>query len=774
MTRLLVASLCIAVSLDAAVVDRRAAVPPESVVVDAGAVRVVASETATFLAGAQRVSAEGVLLDPEPMTSAVGHAVAWPEGWLIVTQGSKRLYVRHLRETGEPELVLVAPGVDGLQDAASGAGRLVIVEIDRGGRRELVITISDGQEVLRQTRFGVSSQSARIARLGDGFVVALWSLDADHHRVLSILKVSADGDVIASRILEPRHTGGFSGDEVAVVSNGDRALILTGTSPLSRYRIVDEDLQVTAPVSFDQRTAKYSWGVPLPVGDGFMLSYTKNGEHRARIVRPDVSTVSDDPADPIAGGDRSRDRYLVVRPWGQAAVAEGDPRRVVTSAVQLKRREFEGWTRVVTTTSGDVTLVQVGWYSDFRQFFRVDADGNAIDEVRPLPRAYHQLYSPLGTVPTPDGFAFVWSGGGQVLYQRLSRRGGWIDPEPLSLGAVPGAVGFTLHANDRDLLLAWTTQDEILWRRHSHDGAALDVVPHRTAHVDPSRYDGRHRPSGISISGNGTERMITMQEGDFCVITCEDRLPLRLEVVMVDERGRMAGNLLQIDTDARMGALSLPDGSWALIVRDWGANGPDVIRISRSGHLIDRSSMPSLAGTIVDLEPTPSGWKAIVEGPLRLVELDGSARPIRMTGLELASSPRFSAGDRLVYLDGSPLLESVDVPWTGSLSSIEGDFSFTLRDLGTRGYKGNFSVFIRNEGTTDVSGIRVPLLLGNLVVPLLRPGEVYLINTTLDLGLWWPPIHAVSSDVTDTKPSDNSLSLEDAEPRPPRLHPVRP
>jgi hypothetical protein len=776
MTRFLLASLLIAISLEAGVVDRHAAVPPSSNVVDSGATRVVASETGMFLAGAQRISSDGILLDAEPIPDAVGHAVAWHDGWLIVNPHAGQFYIRHLRETGTPELVLTEPGIDGFQDAASASGRLAILELDRYDRGELQITILNGREVLRRTKPGFRGVAARIARFGDGFLVALLSRNADYSVVLTALRLSANGDVLRSRVLESGESEWYSEDQTFVTAAGSRALIVTKAERLAHYRIVDEDLLPTPRTSFDQRRGSMSWGVPLAMGDGFLVSYTRNGEDRARVVRPDNSTASDDLAEPIVGGDRSGSRYLVVRPWGHAAVAEGDPRRVVTAAVQLRRRVWEKWNELATVVSGDVTLIQLGLYAWYDSFVRVGADGRAIDPVpRPLPVKNH-TFSTEAVAPTPEGFAFTWREGDEVRLRRLTRHDGWLDPQPVTIGAIPGALGYALHANEENLLLAWTTREEIQWLRFAHDGTPLDFVPNRVRHAEPDRFTGRHRPSGISISGNGRVRAIAVQDGDHCPITCEDRLPLMLEVAIIDGGAHLSGPLTLAGSRASRRAIGLADGSWAVPVYTWDGSEPDVLHVSRDGLFLARTPLPELSGSIVDIAPTTSGWKAIISFPTRLYEVEGAAKVRRLTGVTTGNVPRFAAGGRLAYLDDSPAVESVAVPWTSRLATTDGDLSITLTDLGLVGVSRHVSVAVRNEADSDATGAYVPGVLENgrnQLIPLLRSGEIYRFNGLMQQSATYP-IHVLSSDVTDTDPSDNWTSLPEAEPRPPRRRPARP
>lgn len=770
MVRLLLALLFLTSSIGAAIVERVPVTAPVSSLVEVGASRVVASDAGAFLVNGQRISSDGVALDAEPVRGAEGYATSWSDGWLIINSHPRQRYVRHLGLTGEPELVLQIPTADYFQDAASVSGRLAMLEIQRVDVEDyLRVTITDGREVIRRATLG-RAEKAKIARFDGGFLVVSWARHADGRRTLSAWKLDADGILLDVRVLE--ESSAYPYDQVFIAVNGEKALILTHDWNEARCRIIDRQLSATVLLSIDQSgSVDTNWSIPLPTDEGFFVPYTRydypEKASRAMLVGLDGTVSGDSVADPVAEGDRIGNRYLVVRPWGHAAIAEGDPWRIVSTPFTLRRRVYESWTNVETFVSGDVTLVAFGG----NRFVRVEANGTAIDSApQSIPHGYASEIAAL-----PDGFAFAWREGGAVRWQRLSRRGGWLDSESRTLMPAEGALGIALHANERNVLLAWTTDSETRWSRFAFDGTPVQDGFDRVPHAPRDEYWGD--PSAISIAGRGDDRIVLVQGTFSCNITCVPP-PLKLEAFTVDGDGRQLGPLTLVDSYDSSGAAGLADGTWVLQVYATSSNRLEVLHLARNGSPLGQTYMSAISGSIADLVPTATGWKAIVTLPWRLVEVAGATEAKRVTGLAGLSSPRFAFGGRLAFLDQSPELESVAVPWTGRVSATDGDLAIRLTDLGSDGRGQHLAVMVHNEAQTDATGVYVaspsgyslgmsdPYHLGTV-----RSGEVVRFNAIV--SPYAGPFMVLSSDVSDTDPADNQADTSDAEPRAARGRPLR-
>lgn len=768
MARAFLTLFFVASSLGASIVERVPVTAPVSSVVDAGPGRIVASDAGVFLVHGQRISRDGVPLDDEPVPGANGHATAWSDGWLLIDSRDDQRYISHLRTTGAPESVLQIRAINSFEGAASVSGRLAMLEVDRVGFEDhLWITIIDGREVLRRAMLG-RAEGATIVRFDGGFLVVSWERQLDNTRILSAWRLGADGEVLKSRVLE-----GSSPyiDNLFVAVQGDKAVILTRDWNFAHCRVIDGDLSTTAFLSMDQGRVDTYWTMPLPMEEGFLVSYTRYGSlesgSRAMVVRLDGTVASDTVVEPIAAGDRSGSRYLVARPWGQAAIAEGDPRRIVSSAIVLRRRVFESWTDIETTVSGDVTLVAI----NRSRFARVEADGTAIDpESQFLPRLYNSVIAAI-----PNGFAFAWIELGSVRWQRLSRRGGWIDPEPRTLVLTPGAYGVALHANDHDLLVAWTTATETLWSRFDLEGASLQGSPDRVAHAPREEYAGT--PSEITIAGRGNERIVRVQDTFMCQILCPPPA-LGLESFTVDGDGRRLGPLTLVDSFGSSEAVGLTDGTWVFHATTGDGDGSTLLHLARDGSLLSESFVPELSGRITDMLPTESGWTAIVEYPSRLVEVEGAGQVTRVTGLQGSLSARFAAGGRIAFLDRSEGIEGGMIPWTGRVSAIDGDLELRLTDLGRDSRGQHLLVQVRNESHQDATGVYVTSSFGYSlgtddphVLGVVRAGEAVQFNAII--SAYSQILFALSPDVSDTNPSDNRAVTIEAAPRPQRARPVK-
>lgn len=768
MIRAVLALLLAASPLGAGMVDREPAAEPASTLINAHSPRVVASEIGMFLAGGQRVTVDGALIDEEPVPFAEGHAAGWEDGWLLVGRYWDDLVVRHLRATGSAEVVTVIPRAgERLQGIASASGSLAILEINGDSGDELILTLTNTREIVRRQVIGRRAFDAAIVRLGDGFIVAWWSDDEPNAAMLSVARFDLGGLRVSSRVLE-RPLNRPHGP-LRLAASDTHALVLWSMSTRARYRVVDIALQPRVVTEIGGPGTTFRSALSTGDSEEFFLSYTRAGQDRLHIVRPDGQILGDTPADPVSGGDHIGRRYLVTRPWGHAAIADGDPRTIAGPAIQLRRRVFERWDHLLSVVSGDVTLLRFGRALEIDWFVRVDADGKPIDSS---PRGIPSPSSPdLVTVAIPGGFAFAWLDGDAIRYQRLSQRGEWIDADPITLPVSTGRRLFALHANDQNVLIAWTSPGEVLWMRLTHAGEPIDIVPRRMGFATSRTY----YPS-ISIASNGSDRLLAMLGHHICVITCEpaEPLPFIVGVLTLDSDANPIGIPTPTDTEG-LRVVGLPDGTWVMPSQTKVDHEPEVVHLARDGSIIARAAVPVLASyDLWDIAPTSTGWKALVPGPVRLVEFEGAATPSRVTAFTTAMRMRFAAAGRVAFFDGSIVHESA-VPWTGRITSTPGDFSVMTTDFGVSGNRRRFLVTVRNTGQGDVTNIvvhRATFDGGAVTIPMLRPGEAHQFIGEGSAG-YVSSVLALSPDVTDTNPSDNWSSIATSEPPGERQHPVR-
>jgi hypothetical protein len=773
---LLLLFLVVAFPLTAAVVERTQLADPRSELIPAVPGRVVASDAGMFLVHGQRITTEGVNLDAEPIPGTDGAAVGWHDGWLIIRSTETIHTIRHLRSDGSLEPFAELPRAGQVLSAASNDGRLAMLERNHAEQRIWIIVIGEEGLVRREPLTSARLDGGVIRRFGNGFLVVSHVRASQSTSRLHAWRVRADG--VAQAIEEIGDVAVFSSYHVAV---GEERAVLTMTespAPGMRrvvVRVIDAALVATAPIEVPIPLGTDLMSLfPLPLNEGFLVSYRLRWggetESRAMVISPDGTLVSDTGEAPIVQGDRLGSLYLVLRPWGDAGIAEDDPRRVI-AALQMKQRLYQPPVSLETVVSGGVTLTSFLYRKTTTQqqpggkfFVRFDAEGDPIDQ-EPV------VFPGELVIAIPDGFAFISREQATIRMQRLARRGGWIDAEPVILTTMAtGVPALTADATATDLLVAWATREEIVWSRFDLEGAPLQEALSR---VDRS---GARGMMSISISRRGDERLILVYDVDYCEFTC--LILNTIGTLALDREGEPVGPLHELDegiwpTAIPPRAIALGDGTWAVP----GFNGGRVLHLARDGSLLRISSHP-LLDNLLTVEPTALGWRAIAKDPLRIVEVVGLDDPARLTGLEGMATAQFAFGDWLAFFADAPGPEETTVPWNGRLETVEGDLSVRLLDAG-RDERGRLvRLVVRNEGATVATGIRLEtwwyqVLFGpdrkrdSIDLPPLAPGETAYVSASIGTASD-PRFWVLSEDIEDIEPADNTALLSEAEPAPPR------
>jgi hypothetical protein len=765
----------LAFPVSAAVVDRTQLADPRSELIPAVPGRVVASDGGMFLVHGQRITTEGINLDGAPIPGTDGYAVGWHDGWLIIRSNAEALTVHHLGSDGSLELFVEAPRAAQLWSAASNDGRLAILE----GKW---ITVIGEEGILRRELLTTARlDGGTIEPFGSGFLVVTHVRASQTTSRLHAWRVSAEG--VAQAIEEIADVPYTSSYRVAV---GEGRAVITMTEfrePGVRWivvRVIDAALVSKAPLEIPIPPGTDLTGLfPLPMDEGFLVSYSlrRGGqfESRAMVVSSEGTLVSDTVEEPIVQGDRLGRRYLVLRPWGDAGIAEDDPRWIV-AALEMKRRLYQPPGSLETVVSGDVTLTSFIYRKTTIQqqpggkfFVRFDAEGDPIDQ-EPV------VFPGELVIAVPDGFAFISREQATIRMQRLARRGGWIDAEPVILTTMAtGVPALTADATATDLLVAWATREEIVWSRFDLEGAPLEDALSR---VDRS---GARGMTSISISRRGDERLILVYDVDYCDFTC--LILNTIGTLALDREGDPVGPFRELDegiwpTVVPLRAVALGDGTWAVP----GFSHGRVMQLARDGSLLRVSSDPQLEN-ILAFEPAPLGWRAIAKDPLRIVEVVGLDDPARLTGLHGMSSAQFAFGDWLAFVAAAPGPEETIVPWNGRLETVEGDLSMRLLDAG-RDERGRLvRLVVRNEGATVATGIRLETWWyqvlfgpdrrrGPIDLPPLAPGETTYVTASVGTASD-PRFWVLSDDIEDIDPADNTALLSEAESAPPRRRSTR-
>ncbi len=746
--------LLFSVPVHGALTDRTPLAESRSTLPDAGPGRVVASDTGLFLVHGQRISSDGVRIDQEPVPGTEGYAVAWPGGWLIL-RASGALF---LGPEGPPEPQPQFAFSGRILGAASNTGRLAILELAEGAQPSWVYLSVFDESGLVQRRPLAALDGGAIAAFGDGFLAITHVRTSEEASVLHAWRIDADGTPTA---FEDLGVVGRWLQSIEIAAAGDRALVVTHHYREISSRVIDGALQSSVPHLISGEF--FNSAFPLALEEGFLLSYQPGaGGHSpdARAVLFDTEGNVEDEvaADPIVGGDRIGQRYLVVRPWGHAGLAEGDPRRII-AALPLKQRLYQPAGIRETAVSGEITLVGIGHFSTESDWIRFDADGRPIDS-EPL------RLTPRVAIALPEGFAFLTIQGGGITIRRLSREGGWIDPEPVLLASIPGLRTFAAHANDRDLMVAWTTEQELVWSTFAHDGTALQA--------EPFRLERRQNVfTSIHLAGNRLERLLLVRHLPQCNILCPP-VAGQFGAMALTADAEPVGELYTLDVST-MGvkAVHLPDGTWVV---PSGTNDDQLLHLAADASLLEEARNPMLRD-IRDVEPTPAGWRATAGGPSRMVEINGFNSPVRVTGLGDVSTPHFGFGRWLAFAAESPGPEDTTIPWNGRLSTTEGDLSIEVRETRRDSSGLHLLVAVRNEGTRVATNVRITSTSHTVSfpsaprtvreIPVIAPGEIVYLAALERGQIPAPLFFALSDDIEDINPSDNVASV--SPPEPPQL-----
>jgi hypothetical protein len=759
-------SLSIAVTLiatvaTAAIVDRRPLAEPVATTGALGGGRIVAGGHGDFLLQSRRVSSEGVLLDAEAIPGALGFAVAWEDGWLLMPSAASP-FIRKLTAGGEIEPLMQILHRGQFLTATSGHGRFALLEISHPQR--LWITIGDERGLIEQREI-TRTDAAAIAPLGDGFLLVTAVRATQQHSVVHAWRLDRNG--IPQEVEQIGLASAFP--RLELVARGDRALVTYNfydpAAASSPWRIavqtIDPSLRAS-PVEYISTPPGTDLSVRAiaALHDRFAVSYSlRSGgteEHRALIVDRDGNRIWDDRAEPIAGVDHFGNRFLIVRPWGDAAIAEEDPWRIVSTPFRLQQTSFAQITTLRTVISGDVTLVLVN--DPTPRFVRVDANGQPID---PATQPYASDFGVFRAVTAdPEGFSFLsrelQTVEQETLYlSRLARRGSWLTPAPVPLETTTGRLQrVVMHANANDLLVVWTTSSELLWQRFGFDGAPLDPSPRRTAFSNGQNL--------LGVSGHGDDRLIMLQSVFICQVLCPP-VEQTLHVWAIGAEGAPLGERTTLLAESSLRAVALPDRTW--IVPATTRAGSGVLHLNRDGSLIGEIHHP-LLGPAQDLEPTPLGWRAIMTG--RLVEFIGADRPAGVVGLGTVERPQFGYGDLLAFIDAHPSGRG-RVPWIGRLESRPGDLSIRVTEITAAGLPRRFDIEVTNHGPGTATNVYVTAtppftfsLSGSSTarLPALQAGQTvrlagaYHASFSRDVR-----VYVLSEDIQDIRPEDNVVDI---------------
>lgn len=739
-----------------------------------GAAPVAGNDNGEFLTGGRRITSDGVLVDQERLLNTNGIPVGWGNAWLVISQDEGSVVISRVPARGPLEPFLTIPSIGALAAAATNDMRAAVLEWrPTQYPRELWVTVLDASGIV-QRRLITRADHGAIAAFGDGFLVATAIRTAQSTSVVHVWKLDRDGTPL--EVEQVMTTGAYP--VMTIASDADRAAVVARRShPGFTVTVVDADLSFSEPHRVDGDPGSEGFGpTPVATNRGFEVYFQRGLEGRVLELDSKGVVLGESSADPIGYLARSGNRYLVARPWGDIAVAEGTPRNLVSDPHLIRSRRLLVSERVLeTSVSGNVSLIVFSSTDGRSRFVRVDETGAILDDpAQPAPSA--------AVAATPDGFAFVWPANGNILLQRLSRRGGWLDDEPLTLTRDPGALALSVATGESKLLVAWARRGELAWMRVGFDGTPADPEPRSVSIRSLNSY------SSVGIGSHGDEWLISAQEYIPCNLSPCFIGEHGVHVLAVERDGTAPGSAAYaLASQSAPHAVRVPDGSWVLPV-SW--DRVELVQFARDGRLLARIPMPELYSVPTDLASTPDGWIAAFERPAVLIRFSSVATLASIQGLEEVRMPSFAAGGWIAFLDRDPSLESATRPWIGRLAGVAGDLSLQVTDVTRSDLPVRYEIVIRNEGTETATGVK--LIAGpRLEVAIPRLETATELRTGFQLFTWQLPplapggelrlralvrnptgsdvrIMVVSDDTEDIRPEDNFRSVVPAAAAPSR------
>jgi len=756
-------SLFLTPPTSAGVSDRHEVVPALTRLATAGVLEIVASPSANaFLAAGHRIDISGQPLDTEPVVPASARAVAWEGGWLLFEKKGERVVVSKLNRSGPPSYLHTVVPHGGVIDAATNGELVVLIlRTSMSGSSHSVVTI-DAERTRFQQSLG-NFEHAEITSAGGGFIIATTQRSESSLRKIHVWSLSHEGVPEKIKLLAEAQT-----IEVNLWSAGDRALVVFRDIQKTTLTLVDRQL-AESPIAHLGNSPGTDVTVrhAVTTEEKLLIAYSTRAypspiEERTLTIDPASGRIdADAKGEPLQASDRIGDVWLIARPWGDLAIASGDPRRITGSAFQLKQR-FTGFGALRDSVrSNGVTLIRFT-QNDGRTFMssfaRIDPDGSSIDrEPLPLP----SLQTAITGVP--EGFLFVWFSNGKIYQRRLSPRAGWLDVEPRILLAAERLERLdALYLGKERVLVLWTVDLSISWRVSSTSDVSLLPGELRTMSFPEA---SSFALAGLS-RGEGTN-LILLQEGFQCQILCSYP-DFSLRGIAVDDSGTPLGPPFALPSFS-----SFAEGVWIASAREWvipvlsQRGGGEIIQLSRDGALRATTREPLLesprGSSFTDLRATSGGWEILVGEASRRISFHGSTTARSITGLGDVRTPKFGEGDRLFFMVNS------NAPFTGVSRTVEGDLSVRANSYPN---SKQIALTVANEGrsaansymATDRYTLVTPYQsIDNdsaIQLPAIAAGRSLTFLATTNVAfLQFPPLLILSEDIEDIDPRDNLTSL---------------
>lgn len=635
-----------------------------------GSFAVVAGADGWFLADRRRIDPAGRLVDVHPIPGVFGQVVAWEDGWLLFQDGGDEIVVRRLGRSGLPVIVTSFPSEDRwLVDVESGHGHIALVEDEAGPGTSTWITHRTLERIVHLQRYPqIREVDLTVTAQGFRFVAQRTGHDRDARTMLFLWDLDASGRPVKSHSYDSQVQ--VIHDQLQIVASRDSTMVVAPSFEHTRFDVVSPSLEIVSTLLATRPQPNVTVALPHP--DGFFVSYSTGWgateEWRAKIISFEGKELEDIEADPISGADAEGERYFVMRPWREGAIAAGDPRTIVSPPVHLPTGDYRSYRLRETVVSGDVTLALI--WSDRLMFRRVDASATPIDaNLIPVPDA-------ADVTAIPEGFAFLLRDVDTFYLRRLSARGAWIDSYPIELFQAPFVSSADISGGSTNLVVAWAGMQSVQWQSFTLNG-----VPQGSRHTmeHPPYADSEYGAwPHIDLYSSGSDRLLVLNYYFECHITCSYP-DLPVHAIALDAQGTRRGGITTFDPHAYADAgTHLSDGSWLLSVRNHG-----LARLAPDGRLLDREPFPEAVESFIDLEATSSGWRASDDGG-RVYDFHGShgSRMLNWVSAEHVTPTMLGSGDVILFSAHDQGLRTLRLAptrvYAALLSGVPGDVSLEL------------------------------------------------------------------------------------------------
>lgn len=372
-------------------------------------------DTQRFLAGGFRITTQGHVIDTEPVVPREFRAVPAPGGWLLLQQDGDRVVVHQLFASGPPirRHTLLPHG--NLLDVA-GDGTTAVAVIGSS------IVHFDSQKTLNVHTIG-NHLETEVERTSTGYALVTTRLADPVNTIVHLWTLSGSG--VPETMVEVTRARTVS----RLMTAEDRIFLSTFSRFGPELFVFDDSLVRRGYfLNFSARDA-------VKVSNSYVIHlHSTASKDRIVTLDPQAIVLRDEEGEPLVSRATIGSTHLVVRPWGDVAIAENDPRTVVGPIFRLRGPKRETFLLGPRQTAGDGSTLVVVVREAAHELILIRPDGSS-KKIETFDRRA------IAVAATPEEFVVARSGADGGNVRRLSFDGRWIDAENDPLHRLPSSAG---------------------------------------------------------------------------------------------------------------------------------------------------------------------------------------------------------------------------------------------------------------------------------------------------------------------------------------------